>query len=101
MATQVSPLNRLAVAIEPPVARIALNNAPVNVIDLPMMEELAAVLAEVEGEGRITCIVFRGEEKCFSAGVDVGAHSPDKVASMLGKFHAVIRGVVGSKKVTV
>jgi len=101
MATQVSPLNRLTVAIEPPVARVALNNAPVNVIDLPMMHELASVLAEIEAEPRVTCMVFRGEEKCFSVGVDVVAHAPDKVVSMLQKFHAVVRAVVASKKVTI
>jgi cyclohexa-1,5-dienecarbonyl-CoA hydratase len=101
MATEVSPLNRLSVAIEPPVARVALNNAPVNVIDLPMMDELASVLAEIEAEPKVTCIVFRGEEKCFSAGVEVAAHTPDKVVSMLEKFHAVIRAVVASKKVTI
>src|SRR5215470_4736269 len=101
MATEVTPLNRLTVAIEPPVARVALNNPPLNVIDFPMLDELAAVLAEIEAEPRVTCIVFRGEEKGFSAGVDVGAHAPDKVVSMLQKFHATIRAVVASKKVTI
>ena len=98
MATEVSPLNRLTVAIEPPVARISLKNPPLNVIDLPMMDEIASVLAEVEAEPKITTIVFRGEEKCFSAGVDVGAHTPDLVGPMLQKFHGVIRTVVASKK---
>ena len=101
MATDVAPLNRLTVAIEPPVARISLKNAPLNIIDLPMMDEIASVLAEVEAEPKITTIVFRGEEKCFSAGVDIGAHTPDLVASMLQKFHGVIRTVVASKKATI
>jgi len=98
MATEVSPLNRLTVGIEPPVARISLKNPPLNVIDLPMMDEIASVLGEVEAEPKITTIVFRGEDKCFSAGVDIGAHTPDLVGPMLQKFHGVIRTVVASKK---
>ena len=39
--------------------------------------------------------------EAFSAGVDVAAHSPDKVNEMLTKFHAVIRALVATKKVTV
>ena len=53
MATDVSPLNRITLAIEPPVARITLNNSPVNVIDMPMMKELTSVLADIESGGRL------------------------------------------------
>jgi cyclohexa-1,5-dienecarbonyl-CoA hydratase len=101
MATDVSSLNRLSVAIEPPVARIALNNAPVNIIDLPMMEELASVLAQIEAEPRIIATVLRGREKCFSAGVDIAAHTAENVSIMLEKFHGVIRALVASRKVTI
>jgi cyclohexa-1,5-dienecarbonyl-CoA hydratase len=37
----------------------------------------------------------------FSAGVDIAAHTPAKFEEMLGKFHAVIRTLVATKKVTV
>jgi len=81
--------------------RIVLRNPPLNVIDIPMMEELAQVLTEIEERSEISVIVLSGEGKAFSAGVDVAAHTPDKVESMLLKFHAVVRAVVASKKVTV
>ncbi len=42
-----------------------------------------------------------GEGKAFSAGVDVAAHTPDKVEEMLAKFHGVIRALVATKKVTI
>ena len=85
----------------PPVARVCLSNPPLNVIDVAMMEELARSLAEVEADSAISVIVIKGSGKAFSAGVDVAAHTPDKVEEMLTKFHAVIRGLVASKKVTV
>jgi len=102
--TNASPetaLVRLTVECKPPVARIALHHAPLNVIDIPMMEELAQALEDIEGRSDVSVTVLSGEGKAFSAGVDVAAHTPDQVESMLLKFHSVIRALVASKKVTV
>ncbi len=96
-----SKLARLTVDVHAPVARLVLRNPPVNVIDIPMMEELAKVIAEIEARSDVSVVVLSGEGKAFSAGVDVATHTPDKVAGMLLKFHAVIRALVASKKVTV
>jgi cyclohexa-1,5-dienecarbonyl-CoA hydratase len=92
---------RLALDLNLPVARISLHNPPLNVIDLPMMEELSHALAEIESHPDISTIVLSGDGKAFSAGVDVAAHTPDKVEEMLTKFHAVIRALVSTKKVTI
>ena len=66
-----------------------------------MMEELSQSLAEIEQRQDVSVIVFSGEGKAFSAGVDVAAHTPDKVGEMLAKFHAAIRALVATKKVTI
>jgi cyclohexa-1,5-dienecarbonyl-CoA hydratase len=92
---------RIAVELRPPAARIVLNNPPLNVIDLRMMEELRAALEEIESRPEISAIVFAGSENAFSAGVDVAAHTPDKARGMLADFHGVIRAIVGSSKLTV
>jgi len=94
-------LGRVAMEIASPVARIALRHPPLNVIDVLMMEELAQALAEIEGRTDVSAIVLSGEGQSFSAGVDVGAHTPDRVEAMLAKFHAVIRALVASSKVTI
>ncbi len=96
-----SRLVRLRVEIRSSVARVVLNNPPLNVIDIPMMEELARTLAEIEARSDISVVVLSGEGKAFSVGVDVAAHTPDKVEAMLLKFHGVIRALVASRKVTV
>jgi cyclohexa-1,5-dienecarbonyl-CoA hydratase len=96
-----SNLARLFVDIHPPVARIAMHHAALNVIDIPMMEELAQTLAEIELRADVSTLVLSGEGKAFSVGVDVAAHTPDKVEKMLAKFHAVIRVLVATKKVTI
>lgn len=97
----VATYTRIAVDVVPPVARITLANPPLNVIDISMMDELSLALQEIETRGDVVAVVFSGSQKAFSAGVDVAAHTPDKVEQMLGKFHAVIRALVASKKVTI
>jgi cyclohexa-1,5-dienecarbonyl-CoA hydratase len=101
MATAAAKFERLTLEVRSSVARIALTNPPLNVIDIPMMEELASALAKIEPYPEISTLVIRGAGKCFSAGVDVAAHTANNVASMLEKFHAVIRTLVASKKVTI
>lgn len=96
-----SKLERLTLEIASPVARIALRHPPLNVIDIPMMGELAQALREVEARDDISVVVLSGEGNSFSAGVDVAAHTPEKVQEMLNKFHGVIRVLVGMKKVTI
>ncbi|MGO9124030.1 MAG: enoyl-CoA hydratase/isomerase family protein [Terriglobales bacterium] len=99
MAAATIAKSRIVLEIQPPVARLRLQHPPLNVIDISMMEELSAALAEIETRADITVIILSGTQKAFSVGVDVAAHTPDKVEQMLGKFHAVIRALVASKKV--
>ncbi len=94
-------LDRVALQIHAPVARIVLRHPPLNVIDVPMMDELARSLAEIDSRGDVSVIVLSGEGTAFSAGVDVAAHTPDKVEDMLTRFHAVIRALIATKKVTI
>jgi cyclohexa-1,5-dienecarbonyl-CoA hydratase len=102
MTTQsLTRFSRISFHTEPPIARIVLNNPPVNVIDIPMMDELAEALNEIETRPDIAMLIVSGSQRAFSAGVDVAAHTPDKVEQMLNKFHGVIRALVGSKKVSI
>jgi cyclohexa-1,5-dienecarbonyl-CoA hydratase len=92
---------RMAVELRPPAARVTLNNPPLNIIDIRMMEELRAALEQVEARPEISVIVFAGSERGFSSGVDIAAHTPDKVRGMLTDFHSVIRSIVSSSKLTI
>ncbi len=102
MSLQVTTkFERLSLELKTPVANLALNHPSLNVIDIQMMDELAPAIAEVGASPEISTIVFRGAGRCFSAGVDVAAHAPETVTEMLNKFHAVIRALLGSAKITV
>jgi len=102
MATQsITKYSRLAVEIQPPVARITFQNPPLNVIDIPMMRELQQSFAELDARQEISTVVLEGSEHAFSAGVDVKAHTLDKVGEMLHEFHTVIRALVNTRKITI
>ena len=98
-----SPANlaRLMTSLQPPVARVILANPPVNVIDLPLMDELLAVIEQAENTPEIAAVIFAGSDRAFSAGVDVTAHTPDRVREMLTKFHSVIRALAATRKITI
>jgi cyclohexa-1,5-dienecarbonyl-CoA hydratase len=99
MSDQTTP--RVSLQVNPPVARITLTHPPINVIDIPMMEQLSGAIAQLEARADVAVLVLCGSEKAFSAGVDVAAHAPDKVQEMLTRFHAIFRALVGSPKVLV
>ncbi len=82
-------------------AHITLHHPPVNVINIAMMEALLAAIRDTESRPEISSIVFRGEGKGFSAGVDIAEHTPEKIQEMLSKFHAVILAIARSQKVSI
>jgi|SRR6476646_2216974 len=102
MATpSASRFNTLALEYGGAVARLTLQNPPLNVITTNMMAELIAALEEVGGYAGISTLVLRGSGQSFSAGVDVAAHTPDKVRDMLVSFHSAVRSLMSSQKVTI
>jgi cyclohexa-1,5-dienecarbonyl-CoA hydratase len=99
--SQKHAFTRIAAELRPPVARVTLQNPPLNVIDVRMMEELRAALEQIEVRPEISAIVFAGSERAFSSGVEIAEHTADKIRSTLAAFHSVIRSVVASKKLTI
>ncbi|MFZ3340463.1 MAG: enoyl-CoA hydratase/isomerase family protein, partial [Terriglobales bacterium] len=91
----------IAVEVRGRVGRIRLNHPPLNVLDIPMMQEMSSALEELEARADVSAVVFEGDAKAFSAGVDIKAHVPELVGEMLASFHWVIRAVVASRKVTI
>jgi cyclohexa-1,5-dienecarbonyl-CoA hydratase len=94
-------MSRLQISEDDRVLTIELAHPPVNVIDIPMMDELIAALKDVEERDEVVAILFRGQGKGLSAGVDIAAHTPAQVEGMLTKFHSVIRAIAKSEKITI
>jgi cyclohexa-1,5-dienecarbonyl-CoA hydratase len=100
-SAMMNAFRRISVEVQAPTARLSLAHPPLNIIDIPMMEELSAVLAEIDSRSDVSVLVVAGSEKAFSAGVDVAAHTPEKIEEMLTKFHAVFKTLVASRKVSI
>jgi cyclohexa-1,5-dienecarbonyl-CoA hydratase len=94
-------MTRVVVENHGPLARITLTHPPVNVIDFQMMDELAEALRQLEQQREVAVVVLSGGERAFSAGVDVSVHTPDKIQTMLQKFHGVIGALVKLPKITI
>jgi cyclohexa-1,5-dienecarbonyl-CoA hydratase len=92
--------HRVIIAIEAPLARLTLSHGKQNVIDFHMMGELSQAIADLEQRPEISTIIISGAGEHFSAGVDIPSHTPDKVETMLKKFHDVVRRLVRTSKVT-
>jgi len=73
------------------VATLTLNRAPLNVLNIEMMEEINAYLEGLLKEKSLKLLVIQAAGKAFSAGVDVGEHLGDLVYKMVdvfdGMFH--------------
>ena len=93
--------SRVEIKVEASVARVKLVNSPLNVIDQQMARELNDALIDIEARTDVSVILFEGDARAFSAGVDIKAHLPEQIHEMLASFHAVIRAIVASRKVTI
>ena len=92
---------RLTVDMQVPLARITFTHPPLNVFDFLMMDELTAMLKELEQRREISVVVLSGGPRAFSAGVDVAVHTPDKIPTMFQKFHGLILALTRLSKITI
>ncbi len=73
------------------VATFTLNRAPLNILNIEMMEEINTYLEGLKKEKSLKLLVIQAMGKAFSAGVDVGEHLGDLVYKMVDVFHRIFR----------
>ncbi len=73
------------------VAVLTLNRAPLNVLNIEMMNEINACLEGWKNERSLKLLVIQAVGKAFSAGVDVGEHLGDLASKMIETFHKIFR----------
>jgi cyclohexa-1,5-dienecarbonyl-CoA hydratase len=82
------------------VLEVTIDRPPLNVLDIATMNALREGIEAEQGGAEVILLRSAGE-KVFSAGVEVGEHTPDKVPEMLGAFHGLIRFLLEVEPVTV
>jgi cyclohexa-1,5-dienecarbonyl-CoA hydratase len=75
--------------VEEGVAWLTLARPPVNVLHIPMLEQMESALAQLAADEQVRTLVLEANGKLFSAGVDVANHTPDKVEVMIPLFDRV------------
>ena len=73
------------------VATLTLNRAPVNVLNIEMMEEINTYFEGLLKEKSLKLLVIQAVGKAFSAGVDVGEHLGDLADKMIEVFDKIFR----------
>lgn len=93
---------RLEHAHEGRVATITVNRPPLNILDIATNVALVELLGALALEEQLAVVVLRGDgPKAFCAGVAVEDHTPERLPTMLGAFHAVVRGFADLPALTI
>ncbi|HEV2720666.1 MAG TPA: enoyl-CoA hydratase/isomerase family protein [Thermoanaerobaculia bacterium] len=83
-------MSKISVSENEHAYRITLNDPPLNILDIEMLEELRDAIAAAKPD-RHALILDAAGEKAFSAGASVQDHLGDRVATMLDRFHDCFR----------
>jgi cyclohexa-1,5-dienecarbonyl-CoA hydratase len=86
--------------VQPEAYRITLDDPPLHILDIAMLDELRATLGRVRND-RHALIIDATGGRAFSAGVAVQDHLGDRAATMLRLFHDCFRILLRLEVVTV
>src|SRR5437764_12891217 len=75
------------------VARITLNHPPHNVLNVPMMTEMAQCIESLNGRGDTKAILLESAQRAFSAGISLEDSKPDRVFQTLDAFNRVFNAI--------
>jgi cyclohexa-1,5-dienecarbonyl-CoA hydratase len=80
------------------VATLTLDNPPLNILNIAMLDQLTAA---VERNLGAKIIMIEAKGKAFSAGADVGEHVGELARRMLASFHGVFRALARHRGLSV
>ncbi|HJW90941.1 MAG TPA: enoyl-CoA hydratase/isomerase family protein [Anaerolineales bacterium] len=83
----------ISLEIQDSIAILTLDRPPLNVLHIPMLEQLESVLASLAGKDTLRVMILEARGKMFSAGVDVADHTADKVSVMIPLFNRVCQAL--------
>jgi cyclohexa-1,5-dienecarbonyl-CoA hydratase len=75
------------------IARITFNRPKHNVLHMAMMQELTAILAELNADAELKCVVIAAQGASWCAGVEVLDHKPELAPDMIRIFDALLKQI--------
>ncbi len=79
-------------------AWVTLARPPYNIMTIDMIVEMNDLFQWLAIQADVKAIVLQGEDKIFSAGVDISEHTAEKAYQMIDGFHEVFRNIVQMDK---
>ena len=76
------------------VARVLLDSAPLNIIDLDQCDELLEALQGIRDDDEARVVIIQGEGHEFCSGTDIAEHTPEKMPDLLPRFHACLDAIL-------
>jgi len=73
------------------IGKIIFNNAPWNILTIPMMEQINVAIESFLENQSLKALIIDHNGKAFSSGVDVGDHIGQKALKMLKEFHGIFK----------
>jgi cyclohexa-1,5-dienecarbonyl-CoA hydratase len=80
--------------VEGPLARLTLQHGEHNLLNEPMLRELAAGVGALAENRAVKMIILDAAGKFFCAGVDIGEYTGERAFSMLDAFHSTCLAMV-------
>jgi cyclohexa-1,5-dienecarbonyl-CoA hydratase len=87
------PQKSVRIARDNSVATLTLARAPLNLLNIDLMEQVNTILLGLREHTELKVLVIRGEGKAFCAGLDIADHTRDRVARMLQVFHRIFEAL--------
>ena len=75
-------------------ARITLNRPEHNLLNEPMLRELAAGIELLDEKDDVKVVVLDAAGSVFCGGIDIGEYTGHRVFQMLDAFHAVFNAMI-------
>ena len=75
------------------IARIVLNRPKHNVFNIDMMQELTELLAQLNNDTELKCVVIAAQGASWCAGVEVSDHKPELAPEMIRVFDALLKQI--------
>jgi len=91
---------KITFSSDPNAYRFTLNDPPLHILDLALLEDLRDALGRVAAD-RHALIIDATGDKAFSAGASVQDHLGDRVVTMLQRFHECFRMLAKLDLITV
>ena len=91
-------LEYVKVRMEGSVARMTLNRPEHNLLNEPMLREMADAIDQFGQREEIKLIVLDSACKVFCGGIEVGEYTSQRVFQMLDAFHSAFSGILETAK---